>query len=227
MEFLQGIELFRANPERYATTGLDWGNAAHYPDMAHNLQQALTGILGEMQVCRDAVRKNELRDQLTRVDARLSVLERRSWRTGVQLPADARDTVCRLALEKMADALEEAAAAWVQAEATDGRRVLVGAMLEIGVRFAVTAQREGMLARYVKGPHAGLAALAEFVANGQDCLEMADTSTLSALVGLARSIPSMEQLEGDSKAEVALLKTIGELKQVLENRAARADTRLM
>jgi len=226
VEYLQGIELFRANPERYATTGLDWGNASHYPDMAHNLQQALTGILGEMQVCRDAVRKKELRDQLERVDARLSVLERRSWRKGVQLPADARETVCRLALEKMADALEEGAAAWVHAKATDGRNVLAGAMLEIGVRFAVTAQREGMLARYVRGPHAGLAALAEFVANGQDCLEMEDSPTMAALVGLARAIPSMEQLEDGGKAGGALLKTLGGFRQVLEDRAARADTRL-
>ena len=178
-----------------------------------------------MQVCRDAARKKELRDQLTRVDARLSVLERRSWRKGVQLPADGRDTVCRLALEKMADALEEAAAAWVQAEATDGRKVLVGAMLEIGLRFGGVAQREGKLARYVRGPPAGLAVVAEFVVNGQDCLEMEDSPTLAALVGFARAIPSMEQLEGDGKAGDALLKTLGEFKQLLEDRAARTDTR--
>ncbi len=36
------------------------------------------------------------------------------------------------------------AVACAPAKATDGRRVLVGAMLEIGMRFGRVAQREGM-----------------------------------------------------------------------------------
>lgn len=186
--------------------------------MAHNLQQAITAILGEMQVCRDASRGNELRNHLLRVDARLSVLERISWRRGVALPVNGQDSVSRLALEKMADAVEEAATAWTEAKATNGRNVLAGAMLEVGVRFAGAASREGILRRYVRGPYAGLAALANAIVNGQDCIEMKDAPALAALVHHAREIPAREEFAADAVASNQFRQTLAEFVQTLDDR---------
>ncbi|WP_143149147.1 hypothetical protein [Hyphomicrobium sp. CS1BSMeth3] len=167
--------------------------------MAQNLQHVVTGILGQMQVCRDFSRKEVLREQLLRVDTRLLVLERVSWRGGKSVPVDAKDSVCRLTLEKMADAFEEGTAAW-QEEGVGGRRVLAGAMLEVAVSHAALAQRDGRLERFVRGPFAGLGALAALVAAAEDLLEMEDLPRLGELVALARRVPATEVLESECLA---------------------------
>lgn len=221
MDIIKGWALLRRAPERYATTGLDWGSAADIQHMAVNLQQALTAILGEMQVCRDAARRDELRGQLLRVDARASVLDRVSLRKGTLIPPSGQDVVCRLALEKMADSLEAGATGWTEAEATNGSRVYAGAMLEVGVRFAGAAQREGILRRYVRGPHAALAALAVFVANGQDCIEMEDLPHLADLVSQARAFPAREILDGENTASVDFRRALSEMGDRLQERVER------
>lgn len=183
------FQLWRANPERYATTGLDWGNSAHHEAIATGLFQTLMGVLARQQEYRGKPEAKTLRHQQARVEQRLSVAERALWRNGQASPRAIENQVVVLCLEKMADAFEEGAGAWLKAREANGSNVMAGTMLGVGVCMAGTVRSHGALGRFSIGPFGGLSRLADLVTRPDVALEMKDLLELNVLVGLAREIP--------------------------------------
>lgn len=190
MDTRESLTLLHANPERYATTGLDWGNPNHHEVIANGLFQTLMGHLARQQGYIGRPEGKTLRRQQARIEQRLSVVERAQHRRGVQLQRRMEDEVAIYGLEKMADALEEGAGAWRRAREKGGSNVLAGTMLGIAVGMAANVRGHGALERFSIGPFGGLSKIGALVTRQDLMLEMEDLSALNALVEQARRIPA-------------------------------------
>lgn len=182
-------DLFRTNPERYATTGLSWAEPAHHVTMANGLFQVLMMVMAEQQGVRDDSLRRALRKKQARVEQRLSVVERAAWREGVMLARRADDEVVVYSLEKMADAFEEGAGAWTKRDERFGFNTLAGTMLGVAVGFAASIQNHRVGERFSVGPFGGLSKIAQLVTRPDVLVEMEDLPALDALVRQARAIP--------------------------------------
>ena len=186
---LDNAFLMYANPERYATTGLDWGKPAHHEAIANGLFQVLMGVLARRQGMLGLPQDRVLRNQQARVEQRLSVIERVQWRNGSSSPRRIDDQVVVYALEKMADAFDEGAEAWHRRNVEHGSNVFAGVMLGVGVGMAAGVRGHLALNRFTIGPFAGLSRIADLVTRPDVALEMEDLPALYALVKLAREVP--------------------------------------
>lgn len=182
--------MLKDHPERYATTGLDWSNPAHYNDIATHLHQALMAILASRQGVRDESRRRHLRFQQARVEQRLSVAERAGYRHGLQVPMRIDDAQVVLVLEKMADALEMGATAYILTRHPEGSNVMPGSMLCIAADFANSLRFHGTAERFSIGPFGALSNIAALLPRPDLALEMEDLPMLATLVAKAREIPS-------------------------------------
>lgn len=186
----QRASLLREHPECYATTGLDWGNPAHYESLANGLFQVLMGVFARQQGLRGHAEGKVLRRHQQRIEQRLGVAERALCRIGGFSPRRMEDAVIVYGLEKMADALEEGAAAWLRKEAGDrGSNVFAGTMLGIAVGFAAAVRGHGGIDRFSVGPFGGLSKIGGLVTRPDVLVEMEDLPELDALVRKAREIP--------------------------------------
>lgn len=209
---------WRVSPERYATTGLDWSNRAHHEAIANGLFQTLMGLLARQQGLRGYLDREELRRQQTRVEQRLSVIERAIWRKGGHLPRRIDDGPVVHGLEKMADAFEEGAAAWRKAKEENGSNVLAGTMLGVGVGMASDVRKQGGLNRFSVGPFAGLSCIAALVTCFDFALEMEDLPALNDLVDQARGIPVGQALTNGIDACAIFNEACGSLQGKLQKR---------
>lgn len=215
---LERLRLLRTNPERYATTGLDWGNPAHYEAMANGLLQSLMGVLARQQGVLGRPEGKALRLQQARVEQRLLVVERLLWRKGVRGPRAVFDEEVIYSLEKMADAFEGGAAAWRRAKAEQGSNVLAGTMLGVGVGMAASVRANGALTRISVGPFAGLSLIAGLVTRPDVALEMEDLPALDELVQQAREIPVGQLVMPENKIALALCRSVEKLQEKLQMR---------
>ncbi len=209
------LVLLEMNPERYATTGLDWGNPNHRKDIANGLFQTLMGNLARQQgvVChpeRDALRLKQMR-----IEQRLAVAERALYREGQHFPRRAEDAVVIYALEKMADSLEDGASAWTHSREHKASNVLAGTMLGVAVGMAAAVRDDEALGRFSIGPFGGLSKIGSLVTRPDVLVEMEDFPALVALVEQARRIPvgqGVSHVSGPSiefhRLHDALLKTM-------------------
>lgn len=183
------LQLLRTNPERYATTGLDWGNAAHHDAIAKGLFQTLMAVLAHQQGRRGDPEVMKLWRQQARVEERLSVVERAICRNGGSRPLGIKDEVIVYGLEKMADAIEEGAAAWLEAKGANGSNVLPGTMLSIAVGMAATVRNNHGIGWFSVGPFGALSQIAGLVTSERVPVEMEDLPALQDLVRKAREVP--------------------------------------
>lgn len=99
------------------------------------------------------------------------------------------DEVIIYGLEKMADALEEGANAWLRREERGGRNVFAGTMLGVAVGMAAAVRGHGALERISIGPFGALSKIGALVTRPDLQIEMEDLPALNALVEKARLIP--------------------------------------
>ena len=210
--------LLRLNPERFATTGLSWSTSSHYDALANGLFQVLMMVLAQQQCEHQEDARRALRRQQGRIEQRLNVVERAAWRAKVQLPRPMDDAVLRYALEKMADAIEEGAAAW---GGNDGRNVIPGAMLGVAVQFAATVRGHRAGERFSVGPFGGLSKISQLVTRPDVMLEMRDLPQLESLVEQAREIPLDELVTPEAAGSAAFMDAHGQLLAKLQDRDKR------
>lgn len=191
MDAMERVALLQANPERYATTGLDWGNPAHHEAIANGLFQTLMGHLARQQGAMGRPEGKVLRSQQARIEQRLSVVERALYRSGAHSPRRMEDQVVIYGLERMADALEEGARAWRRREERSGSNLLAGSMLGVAVGMASAVRGHGGLERFSIGPFGALSKIAALVTRPDVQIEMGDLPALGGLVQKGREIPSL------------------------------------
>lgn len=225
MDVQERLSLFRTNPERYATTGLDWGNKAHHDEIANGLFQALMGVLARQQEYRGKPEAKVLRHQQARVEQRLSVAERALWRNGRGSPRAMENQVVVLCLEKMADAFEEGADAWLKAQEANGSNVMAGTMLGVGVCMAGTVRSHGALGRFFIGPFGGLSRIADLVTHPDAVVEMEDLPVLAGMVGLARNVRVGERLSRYSEGGARLYEACERLKEKFQVRDSEEQSK--
>ncbi len=190
VDALQRLALLQTNPERYATTGLDWGNPNHHEAIAQGLFQNLMGHIARQQEYFGRPEGKALRHQQTRIEHRLSVAERALYRSGRQSPRQLEDAVVIYGLEKMADNLEDGADAWRRAKDNQLSNVVPGAFLSGAVSMAGTVRGYGALSRFSIGPFGALSKIGAFITRLDISLEMDDLPALAELVTKARGIPA-------------------------------------
>lgn len=188
MDETERLTLLRTNPERYATTGLDWGNPQHHDAIEYGLFRTLMGVLARQQGHFGKPYAAVLRNQQARIEQRHAVIERVLHRRGGLPGRRMEDAVVVYGLEKMADGIEEGAEAWERKEQT-GRNVLSGIMLENAVAMAGAIRNSGCLDRFLIGPFGGLSKVAALITRHDVALEMEDLPALEELVQMAREIP--------------------------------------
>lgn len=210
--------LFRTNPERYATTGLNWSDPAHHATIANGLFQVLMMVVAEQQGVRDEVLRASLRKQQARVEQRMSVVERAAWRGGVMLPRRVDDEVLIYSLEKMADAIGEGADAWTRRDERFGFNTLAGTMLGAAVGFASSIDRHHACERFSVGPFGGLSKIAQLVTRPDLLVEMEDLPALEALVEKARGIPSGHWFDRDNENCADFFETFDALQAKMRQR---------
>jgi hypothetical protein len=180
--------LFSAHPERYATTGLQWSNPSHYPDLANGLFQVLMSNLAKQQGLNGRPPHRTLLQQQARIEQRLSVVERAAHRHGQHIPPRIEDAQVIFALEKMADGLEIAA----DFRATHGDsagNIFPGTMLDVAVGFAAAVRGHRALERFSIGPFGALSKIAGFITRPDVLVEFEDLPALAQLVEQARLVP--------------------------------------
>jgi len=218
VDAIERFALLQANPERYATTGLDWGKSAHRSAIADGLFQTLMGHLARQQGAMGQSEGKALRRQQVRIEQRLSVVERALCRSGDQSPRRMEDQVVIYGLERMADALEEGAMAWGHREARGGSNVLPGSMLGVAVAMATSVRGHGGLVRFSIGPFGGLSKIAELVTRPDVPIEMRDLPTLAGLVQKAREIPSLHVVHHANETCAAFYEAFDEMLMMLQKR---------
>lgn len=217
--------LLKTNPERYATTGLDWGNPAHYDEIENGLFQALLSVLARRQGLRGREDEWVLRYQQARLEQRLTVIERALWRKSSGRPSRMDDGQVILALEKMADALEIGAEDWVKQQATNGSQVFAGSMLGIAVGFAASVRGHRAGERFSVGPFGGLTMLGMLVTSPGVMVEMEDLPDLAALVDEARRIGVGRVVEESDKSSEGFRRALRALEGRMGQRALAAASR--
>lgn len=223
MERSARAALLKNHPERYATTGLDWSNRSHYPDIANGLFQALMAVLASQQGVRDESHRRLLRIQQARVEQRLSVVERAAWRHGLQILPPIADVQVIYALEKMADAFEIGAPFHLKSREPGGSNVFPGTMLGIGVGFAAAVRGHRAIKRFSVGPFGALSKLAGLVTRPDLQLEMEDLPALSELVAKARDIPVGHVVLSENETCADFYAAFDALMARAQERAGRAD----
>jgi hypothetical protein len=211
-------DLYRTNPERYATTGLSWAEPAHHVTMANGLFQVLMMVMAEQQGVRDDGLRRALRKQQARVEQRLSVVERAAWRESIMLARRADDEVVVYSLEKMADAFEEGAGAWTRRDERFGFNTLAGTMLGAAVGFAASTQNHRAGERFSVGPFGGLSKIAQLVTRGDVLVEVEDLPALDALVQQARAIPAGHAVSHENETCFAFYEAVDGLQAKLQKR---------
>lgn len=181
--------LLRENPERYATTSLSWSSPKHYAAMSNGLFQVLMMVLAKQQGLRDDDMRKKLRHQQVRIEQRMNVLARVAWRERVELVQPMDDANLIYGLEKMADALEDGAAAWSRAQADGGSNVFAGTMLGVAVGFAASIRGHRASERFSVGPFGALSKVSQLMTEPGVMLEMEDLPALCDLVDKARAVP--------------------------------------
>lgn len=189
VDALHRLALLQKNPERYATTGLDWSNPNHHEAIAHGLFQTLMGHMARLQGHYGRPESKALRHQQARIEQRLSVAERVLYRSGRESPRQMEDAVVIYALEKMADNLEDGAEVWRRAQDNQLSNVVPAAYLSGAVAMAGTVRGHGALSRFSIGPFGGLSMIGALITRLDISLEMEDLPALAGLVTKARGIP--------------------------------------
>ena len=146
-------------------------------------------VLASQQGVRSEPLRQTLRQQQARIEQRLSIVERAAWRHGQQLPVRIDDAQVVYALEKMADAFEIGAPAYLESRHEGGSNVFPGTMLGIAVGFAASVRGHRAIDRFSVGPFGALCKLGGLVTRPDVQLEMEDLPALSVLVTKAREIP--------------------------------------
>ena len=175
-------------------------------------------VLARQQCEHQEDARRTLRRQQARIEQRLNVVERAAWRAKVQLPRPMDDAVLRYALEKMADAIEEGAAAW---SGGDGRNVIPGAMLGVAVQFAATVRGHRAGERFSVGPFAGLSKISQLITRPDVILEMQDLPDIALLVEKAREIPLDEAAAPEAAGCAGFMETHDHLLAKLQDREKR------
>jgi hypothetical protein len=101
--------LLRVNPERFASSGLDWGNPKHYEQINVGAREAAMWIADRLLGTHSKAERAWLLAKAQRVNTRTFVAEIafvREFRRQAGVIGE-KDMLCRLSLEKMADCLEE------------------------------------------------------------------------------------------------------------------------
>ncbi|WBT37765.1 hypothetical protein [Hyphomicrobium sp. DMF-1] len=223
MSFDKRAVLQRDHPERYATTGLDWGNSEHYEAIANGLFQTLMGLLARRQGMLAHAEGEVLRRQQARIEQRLSVVERALFRRSGHVPRRMEDAVVVHGLEKMADAFEDGAAAWLLSKAEKGSNVLAGTMLGVGVGFAATVRGHGMIERFTVGPFGGLSKIGAMVTRPDVLVELEDLPELDALVRKAREIPTGHVVTASCQSSASFCESIDAVLVRLQTRDQERD----
>lgn len=218
VDALERLKLLQTNPERYATTGLDWGNPDHYESIANGLFQTLMGHLARQHGTFGRPEGRTLRMQQARIEQRLSVAEKALYRIGHHLPRRMDDAVVIYGLEKMADNLEDGADAWRKAKCGEGSNVMAGAQLSSAVAMAATVRRYGGLDRFSIGAFGGLSKIGALIARPDIGLEMEDLPALQDVVDKARMIPTGHVVHHANEACKPFYEAFDALLQALQTR---------
>lgn len=218
VDAIERLALLRANPERYATTGLDWGNPTHHEPIANGLFQTLMGHLARQQGMMGGPEGKVLRGQQARIEQRLSVVERALYRSGAQSPRRMEDQVVIHGLERMADALEEGATAWRRREEQSGSNVVAVSMLGVAVGMASAVRGHGGLERFSIGPFGALSKIAALVTRPDVLIDMVDLPALAGLVQKGREITSLHVVQHANETCAAFYEAFDELLTKLQKR---------
>lgn len=210
--------MLRAHPERYACTGLDWGNAAHRQDIAAGLFQVLMSVLARRQGLFGTDDDRFLRQQQARIEQRLMVAERAVWRDGHHVPLRIDDANTVYALEKMADAIEEGALAHERVPLGSGSNVFAGTMLGLATGFAASVRGHGALTRYSIGPRGALTKISDLITRPDVRVEMEDLPEFDRLVSMARAVPAGDEVCAESESCVEFLGVYSDLEHKVMKR---------
>lgn len=218
--------LLRASPERWATTGLDWGNPAHYEQMNVNLREAAMWIADHLLRERCEEGRAWLLHKAQRVYARSFIAEMGFIREQRRVMAVVGDDegVCRLALEKMADCLEEGATAYDAVESGIQAPYLKEWMLT-ALNFAGVARSKGSVERFATGPFAGLSKMSFLLTRQDVMIGYEDLPALAELVERAREIPVDQVVCHENEACREFYDVYDRLAEVMRKRDGLARNR--
>lgn len=181
--------LLLRSPERWATTGLNWADASHYEQMNVNLREAAMWIADHLLREESAEGRAWLLHHAQRVYARSFIAEMgfvREHRRRMAFLGDM-EAICRLAVEKMADCLEEGAA--IYEASSHGQDPFLKDWMLNAINFAGAARSKGAVERFSCGPFAGLAKVSFLLTREDVVVGCEDLPALVELVQKAREIP--------------------------------------
>lgn len=175
--------------EQLASLDADWANPDDYALIAEGLRGTALNIAKQLLRPIEQDARAKLLYSAHRVYARLLVADMAFIRREEALEEEARvnDAVCRISLEKMADALEEAHGMLVKSKGDVDEKDVAVLWLEFATKFARVVKLHGGLTNYTTGPFAGLAKLAGLLESTTILPE--DVAELVDLIGKARDIP--------------------------------------
>lgn len=187
MKQVERQALLRVSPERFASSGLDWGNPKHYEAITIGAREAAMWIADRLLSTQSEAERAWLLVKARRVYTRAFVAEMafvRDFRRQSGVIGE-KDMLCRLSLEKMADCLEEGL------EVLSGKQdsVYVAEWLGMAIHFANVVKSKQALEDYVQGPFGGLAGLASVLSHEGVATCEDDLPALVDLVQKARKVP--------------------------------------
>lgn len=177
---------------RDASTALNWSDENDRVLIGQNLRCNAEVLAGEILLSTSPCERRDMLHDLARTYTRLAVCDmdaarKAERRIGVEMQ---RDSVCRITLEKMADALEEAN--------MDAR--LRHNYVVLGQMFARVIRDEKLDAWFSTGPYSGLGRLALTVAEIDIDRALQEREAFPELIHMARMIP-LEQGVDEEKIE--------------------------
>lgn len=177
---------------RDASTSLNWADENDRALIGQNLRSNADVLMSEIVVCKVPMERRSMLEDLSRTLTRLAVCdmdEARKSERRIEVEMQ-RDSVCRITLEKMADALEEA-----NMGAELPRNFFV-----LGQMFARLIRGEKLDDWFSTGPYSGLGRLALTVAEMDIDNALKEREAFPELIRMARMIP-LEQGVDEEKIE--------------------------
>jgi hypothetical protein len=183
---------------RDASTALDWSIPRHRAVISENLRTNAEVLAAEYLNTTTPGARMAVHHQMQRVYMRLAVCDMVAAREAEQALADEkkRDTFCRITLEHMADAFDNAVTAYPlpdDAPLSDAARQriksIVRVQLDAGKRLANTVVQHNLENCYTTGPYAGLGRLAQTAGRMELKIALKVPEAFSAMCGMARAIP--------------------------------------
>lgn len=177
-----------AFPERSASRGLNWSSSLDLPRIAENTRDLSRWVAEKYVTASSLDEQAWWARKAARVHTRLLVCDagmaRSDMRAGIS--HDLRTKQIILAIEKMADCLEDSVSDLDGAGGATGRS---DSWMLLAKGFAEQATELGAYVEMKDGPFAGLSLIAKFVATKAVKLESKDAVSLVRLVNKARQIP--------------------------------------